>query len=70
MADKVKVKLLRPLNGLEVGSTAEYHKADAKRLEARGAVKVIGEVKSEDGAPQNKKEPAPANKSAAKTEAK
>lgn len=66
MADKVKVKLLRPLNGQEVGSTVEYHKADATRLAARGAVKVLGEAKSEDGAPENKAEPAPANKSAAK----
>ncbi len=61
MAD-VKVKLLRPLNGAEVGSTATYSEADAKRLASYGAVEIVGGTKSET-APANKMEAAPANKS-------
>lgn len=56
----VKVKLLRPLNGAEIGSTAEYSEADAKRLEARGAVEI---VKKAEKAPANKAVVAPSNKS-------
>lgn len=56
---KVKVKLLRPLMGGKEGSTVEYDEADAKRLEARGAVEIV--TKSEP-APENKKAPAPKNK--------
>ena len=77
MAKKVQVKLLRPLNGAEVGSTANYSKADAARLEKLGSVKVIGEAEDDDddaapaadldikreAAPANKREAAPANKS-------
>lgn len=50
MAKKVKVELLRPLNGAEVGSTANYSKADAARLEKLGSVKVIGEADDDDDA--------------------
>lgn len=64
MSDTVKVKLLRPLNGEAIGSTAEYSSADAKRLAASGAVQIIS-AKAET-APANKAEKAPANKSAAK----
>lgn len=58
MADKVKVELLRPLNGKAVGSIAEYDEADAKRLEARGAVRRVKQAK----APENKVAPAHENK--------
>ena len=40
MADKITVTLLRPLNGAEVGTTAEYDKADADRLAKSGAVEL------------------------------
>ena len=62
MAEKVKVKLLRPLNGAEIGGCAEYDAADAQRLAERGAVEI---VKAEP-APANKKAPAPKNKSRGK----
>lgn len=58
MVDKVKVKLLRPLNGQEVGSTVEYEKADAERLAGYGAV----EFKSAGSAPSNKMAQEPDNK--------
>ena len=64
MSDTVKVKLLRPLNGEAVGTTAEYSAADAKRLAASGAVQIIN-TKAE-AAPANKAEKAPANKSSKK----
>lgn len=63
MADKVKVTLLKPLNGAEVGSEAEYSEADAKMLEAKGAVKM-------KAAPKNKMADAPENKSAPKKKSK
>ncbi len=63
MADKVKVKLLRPLNNGEIGSTVEYERADAYRLVAYGAVEIVGGVKAER-APANKMVDAPANKAA------
>jgi hypothetical protein len=58
----VKVKLLRPLNGADVGTTATYSEADAKRLASTGAVEII-QAKAE-AAPQNKMEAALANKAA------
>lgn len=61
MADKVKVKLLRPLDGQAEGSTASYSEADARRLESRGAVVRVSGSKAEE-APQNKMEDAPENK--------
>lgn len=58
--DTIKVKLLRPLDGKDEGDTAEYPERDAKRLEQRGAVKIIG-VKA--AAPvENKKAPESENK--------
>lgn len=58
MAEKVKVELLRPLNGLSIGSVTEYDEADVKRLEARGAVRRVKQAK----APENKAAPAHDNK--------
>ncbi len=52
----VKAILLKPLDGREIGSTAEFSKADFDRLRAKGAVKRAP-------APENKKAPAPPNKS-------
>ena len=60
MADKVKVRLLRPLNGEDIGTEKEYSKADADRLESRGAVEIVSKSAP---APQNKMESAPENKS-------
>lgn len=37
----VEVKLLRPLDGKEIGETASYPEADAIRLEGCGAVKIL-----------------------------
>lgn len=51
MAD-VKVTLLRPLDGQPEGGEATYSEADAKRLEARGLVRIV-KVKAAP-APQNK----------------
>lgn len=59
----VKVKLLRPLDGLIDGSPAEYPDEDAKRLEALGAVEIVGGAKAAP-APSNKKAPEPLNKKA------
>lgn len=38
---KVNVRLLKPLNGAEIGSEAQYDQRDAKRLVALGAVALI-----------------------------
>lgn len=57
-----KVKLLRPLDGKVVGAIVEYPDADAKRLEARGAVQIVS-VKAAPK-PRNKKAPKPRNKKA------
>ncbi len=43
MADKIKAELLKPLNGAEIGSYAEYSKADFERLKSKGAVKEVPE---------------------------
>ncbi len=59
MADKIKAILTKPLNGAEIGSEAEYSKADFDRLKARGAVK-------EAEAPKNKEADKPENKAAPK----
>lgn len=58
MAGKVKVKLLKPLDGMDIGAEAEFDEADFNRLEEQGAVQ---RVKSE-AAPKNKSAAAPANK--------
>lgn len=65
---QVKVKLLRPLNGQEIGAKVEYDRADAERLAALGAVEII-EAKAKaapanKGAPSNKAARKPANKGA------
>lgn len=61
---KVKVKLLRPLNGQEIGATVEYDQADADRLAELGAVEIIRQKAAPEnkGAPANKAAKAPANK--------
>ena len=59
----VKVKLLRPLDGVEVGKTVEYPEADAKRLAEYGAVELVGKAAAP---PSTKMEPAPLNKAAPK----
>lgn len=60
----VKVKLLRPLNGQEIGTVSEYDQANADRLAECGSVEIL---KAEKAAPENKAEKAaPANKSAGK----
>jgi hypothetical protein len=41
----VKVKLLRPLNGEEIGSEKTYEKSDAERLAGYGAVEILGDTK-------------------------
>lgn len=63
-----KVKLLRPLDGKEIGSVVEYPDLDARRLERRGAVEFIKE--KEAPAPDNKKAPAVENKAAPQREKK
>lgn len=59
---RVKVKLMRPLNGQAVGTVSEYDEGDAKRLEATGAVKITG--KAGASSPETKMEAAPSNKAA------
>ena len=58
----IKVQLLRPLDGLAAGETAEFPEADAKRLEGYGAVKIVA-TKAEP-APKNKMAASPTNKGA------
>ncbi|MGV8951200.1 MAG: hypothetical protein ACOH2M_08855 [Cypionkella sp.] len=61
-----RVKLLRPLDGRDTGSTAEYSDADAKRLAARGAVEILSDkVEKAAPTPANKMAPAVQNKAAA-----
>lgn len=63
---KVKVKLLRALNGQEIGSEQVYDQGDADRLAGYGSVEILGpapEEKAEGEAPANKAEKAaPKNK--------
>lgn len=59
-----KVKLLRPLDGKPEGSIVEYSEADARRLEARGLVRIVQE--KQEPAPENKAARAPANKAKGK----
>ncbi len=58
--ESVKVKLLRPLDGLPIGSEAEYPRDDAQRLADNGVVSLVGGK----AAPvvENKKAPEPENK--------
>ena len=72
MAELVKVKMLRAIGGFEEGDERELSAADAKRLEARGVVKIV-RAKSEPpvenkAAPENTA--APQNKAARKPKAK
>lgn len=54
---KVKVKLLRPLDGVGAeGTVAEYERKDAERLASRGAVKILGGAKAEGASTSTKAE--------------
>lgn len=68
MTKKVKVKLLKPLDGAEIGDVAEYYETDVKRLVMRGAVRRLKQTKTraQKAAPKpnNKAAPNPENKSA------
>lgn len=68
MADPIKVKMLRAIGGYAEGDERELSATDAKRLEARGVVKIM-RAKAEppvenkaaienDAAPENKAAPA------------
>ncbi|WP_288016440.1 hypothetical protein [Microcystis phage Mae-JY04] len=57
---KVSVRLLKPLNGREVGSVVEYDQSQIKRLVGLQAVEVI-KAKAERP-PLNKMEEPPLNK--------
>lgn len=63
-----KVRLIRPLDGREPGSIAEYPDLDAKRLAERGAVEIVKEKAAP--ATQNKMAPAAENKAAPRREKK
>jgi len=66
--DKIKVRLLRPLNGWAVGTLAEYPRRHGERLIRLGAVEAAGEKKAPR--PANKMAAPPANKSASSTQEK
>jgi hypothetical protein len=57
---KVKVRLLKPLNGAEIGSEAEYNRQDVDRLVKLGAVEIIKAKAARP--PSNKMEKPPKNK--------
>lgn len=67
---KVKVRLLKALNGEEIGSQAEYDERDAARLVGLGAVELVEgntsaaprRKKKAPAAPKNKMQPPPSNK--------
>lgn len=71
---KVTVRLIKPLNGREIGSEVEYDRQHIKRLVALGAVEVVkakapakakaAKKAKADPVPLNKMEPAPMNKAA------
>lgn len=58
--ESIKVKLLRPLDGMPIGSVAEYPGEDAWRLAANGVVSLVEEKAAP--AVANKKAPEPENK--------
>lgn len=62
MTDLVKVEVLRAIGGFAVGAEREVTPADAKRLEARGHVRIL-QSKAEP-AVKNKMAAAPSNKAA------
>lgn len=64
---KVSVRLLKPLNGREVGSVVEYDQSQIKRLVGLRAVEVI-KAKAERP-PRNKMEEPPLNKAAGSEDA-
>lgn len=55
----IEVKLLRPLDGRDVGATAEYPHEDAHRLAGMGVVEIIGQAVEPA---ENKMAAAPENK--------
>lgn len=59
---KVKVRLLKPLNGAEIGSEAEYNQQDVDRLVKLGAVEIVKGKAKAAPRPQNKMEKPPKNK--------
>lgn len=59
---KVKVRLLKPLNGAEIGSEAEYNQQDVDRLVKLGAVEIVSAKAKAAPRPQNKMEKPPQNK--------
>lgn len=60
----VKVRLLRPLNGQEIGTVVEYDQANADRLLETGSIELVKDAKS---APENKaQKAAPENKASGK----
>ncbi len=61
---KVRVQLLKPLDGLEIGATTSFDAADVTRLVALGAVKRIASSGGarRAAAPPNKKAAEPRNK--------
>lgn len=74
---KVSVRLLKPLNGGEIGSTVEYDQTHIKRLVALGAVEVLktpakgkrSAKRKADPKPLNKMEEPPLNKAAGSEDA-
>jgi len=61
----VKAKLIRPLNGQEIGAVVEYSQEDADRLAELGAIEIVKDAKAPA---ENKAEKAaPANKSVGKS---
>ncbi|HEY8593302.1 MAG TPA: hypothetical protein VIL42_10635 [Sphingomicrobium sp.] len=75
MADKqIKVRLLRPLDGREIGETASYPETDARRLRDAGVVEYAAKAqgatprnKAEGASPSNKARQAPSKKSGGRT---
>lgn len=57
---KVRVRLLKPLNGRAIGSEVEYDQAHIKRLVGLGAVQIIKTKAART--PSNKMEKPPLNK--------
>lgn len=54
MSDKVKVRLLKPLDGMAEGSPAEFDAHEIPALEAMGAVKVEAAERAPAQAPAKK----------------
>ncbi|MBX7459549.1 hypothetical protein [Qipengyuania huizhouensis] len=68
---KIKAILLKPLNGAEIGSTADFDKVDFDRLVERKAVKKAPASNAKAAEkPKNKKAKTPQNKAAPKPENK